>query len=129
MDDVFVTQLMSTSTHTVSPDTLVEEAAQILLEQEIGSVVVTDGGDGVEGILTTTDFVEIVAKSQPKAQTSVSQYMTTDVLTTTPETPITDVAETLEAEGIHHMPVVDETGALTGMITTSDLAAYLSHLR
>jgi len=129
MDDVFVTQLMSTPTYTVSPDTLVEEAAQVLLDNEIGSVVVTDGADEVEGILTKTDFVEIVAKSQPKAQTRVTRYMTTDVLTTSPGTPITDVAETLEAEGIHHMPVVDEGDALVGMITTSDLAAYLSHLR
>jgi CBS domain-containing protein len=31
--------------------------------------------------------------------------------------------------GIHHVPVVDDDGAVIGMVTTTDLASYVSHLR
>ncbi len=129
MDDIFVARLMSTDLHTVAPDTLVEDAGEAMLENGIGSVVVVDGDDRLEGILTTTDFVEIVAESHPKAQTSVSRYMTTDVVTTHAQASIRDVADTMIEHGFHHLPVVDEEEGVIGMVTTTDLAAYLSHVQ
>src|SRR6056297_1889406 len=129
MDDIFVGRVMSSSLHTVRPDTLVEDAAQILLEEDIGSVVVVDEDNQLEGILTRTDFVTIVSESHPKAETSVSRYMTTDVTTTTAQESIRDVADTMLEEGFHHMPVVDEEEGLIGMVTTTDLAAYISQVQ
>ncbi|MFC7127921.1 CBS domain-containing protein [Haloferax chudinovii] len=126
MEDVFVARLMSTALHTVTPDTLVEDAAQLILDNNISSVVVVDEDNRLEGILTTTDFVDIVAKSQPKAQTTVERYMTTDVITAGAQDSIVAVAESMTEHGFHHMPVVDEEEGVIGMITTSDLAAYLS---
>lgn len=130
MDDVFVGQLMSSTLYTVSSETLVEEAAKLLLDEGIGSVVVTDEKGRLEGILTTTDFVRIVAESHPKAETAVSAYMTTDVITTTAQESVHDVADTMIDHGFHHMPVVDdETKEVIGMVTTTDLAGYLSHVQ
>jgi CBS domain-containing protein len=128
MDDIFVGRVMSTDLQTVGPDTLVEDAAQLMLEEGVGSVLVVDESNGVEGILTTTDFVSIVARSQPKAETTVTRYMTEDVVTTTVGTPIRDVADTMVDAGFHHMPVVDEEEGVVGMVTTTDLASYLSHV-
>jgi CBS domain-containing protein len=128
MDDIFVGRVMSTDLKTVGPDALVEDAAGLMLGEGVGSVLVVDGSDRVEGILTTTDFVRIVAESQPKAETTVTRYMTTDVETTTAGTPITDVADRMVEGGFHHMPVVDEEEGVIGMVTTTDLAAYLSHV-
>lgn len=118
---------MSSDPKTVTPDTLVEDAATLMLEERIGSVVVVDEGGRLEGILTSTDFVRIVSKSQPKAETSVSRYMTTDVVTASANDPIADVADAMLDGGFHHMPVVDDDGVLIGMITTTDLTAYISH--
>ncbi|WP_255193505.1 CBS domain-containing protein [Natronobeatus ordinarius] len=129
MEDIFVGRLMSTDLHTASPDTLVEDAAQVLLENDVGSVLVVDDEGGLEGILTRTDFVEIVAKSQPKAQTTVSRYMTEDVITTDAGASIRDVADVMMEHGFHHVPVVDEDDRVVGMLTTTDLAAYLSHVQ
>ncbi|MFC6827138.1 CBS domain-containing protein [Halopelagius fulvigenes] len=127
MDDIFVARLMSSPVHTVSPDTLVETAAQTMLEEGVGSVVVTDEEDGLLGILTSTDFVRIVAERHPKDETPVSEYMSTDVVTTTAQEPITAAADTMIERGVHHVPVVDD-GTVIGMITTTDLTAYLSHV-
>lgn len=129
MDDIFVARVMSTGLHTVRPDTLVEDAAQVMLDNDIGSVLVVDEDNQLEGILTRTDFVTIVSESHPKAETSVSRYMTTDVITTTAQDSIQDVADTMLEEGFHHMPVVDEDEGLIGMVTTIDLATYISQVQ
>lgn len=127
MDDVFVAQLMSSDLETVSPDTLVETAANRMLEREIGSVLVVNEDDTLAGILTTTDFVQIVAERKPKDETPVSEYMSTDVLTTDAQEPIDEVAQRMLDAGIHHMPVVDaDDGKPMGIVTTTDLAAYVS---
>ena len=124
IDDVFVAQLMSTNLHTVSPDTLVADAAAVLLDHDISSALVVEDGRLV-GILTTTDFVDIVAKSQPKSQTTVERYMTPDPITADAQDPVPAVAATMIERGFHHVPVVDGDTPI-GMITTSDLAAYVS---
>ena len=125
IDDLFVASLMSPDVKTVTPETLVEEAADLMLEHEIGSVVVVDDDGELRGILTRTDFVAIVSGQKPKDQTPVSEYMTTDVLTATGGASIREVADRMVEAGIHHMPVVDDDEVI-GMITTSDLTAYLS---
>lgn len=130
MDDIFVAQLMSTDLQTVSPDTLVEEAADLMLAEDIGSVVVVDEDGGLEGILTTTDFVDIVANQKPKDETPVSAYMTREVVTAAAGDSIRDAADRMITYGIHHLPVVDDDdGSVIGIVTTTDLAAYLSNVQ
>ena len=128
MDDIFVARLMSSPVRTVSPDTLVETAAQSMLDAGIGSVVVADEAGKLEGILTSTDFVRIVAERRPKDETPVSEYMSTDVVSTTAQESITTAADTMIERGVHHVPVVDDDDTVIGMITTTDLAAYISHV-
>lgn len=126
MDDVFVARLMSSSLHTVTADALVEEAAQLMIEEEIGSVVVVGDDGTLEGILTTTDFVKIVAERRPKDRTPVSAYMTSEVITATAQESVPEVANRLLTYGIHHLPVVTDDGEPVGMLTTTDLAAYVA---
>ena len=128
-DDIFVARLMSTPVETVTPDTLVEDAAETLLDNDIGSLVVVDDDGQLAGILTTTDFVDIVAKSRPKAETTVERYMSTDVVTADAGDSVSDVADVMMERGIHHLPVVDDDEGVIGMITTKDMAAYLSSVR
>ena len=124
IEDVFVARLMTSDIHAVTPDTLVEDAAAVLLDNDISSALVVDDGVLV-GILTTTDFVDIVAKSQPKAETTVERYMSRDPITASAQDAVSSVAATMVEHGIHHVPVVDGDEPI-GIITTSDFAAYVS---
>ncbi|WP_123533760.1 CBS domain-containing protein [Halosimplex salinum] len=126
MEDIFVARLMTSGVQSVGPDTLVEDAAELMRSHGIGSLVVTDDDNRLVGILTTTDFVDIVAKSKPKADTTVERYMTTDVVTTTAQASIVEVADTMMEHGFHHVPVVDDEEGVIGMISTTDLASYIS---
>jgi len=52
---------------------------------------------------------------------SARDIMTTEVLTVSPETSISDLSKTLENRKIGGLPVVDKDGRLVGVITQSDL--------
>jgi CBS domain-containing protein len=126
MDDIFVGQLMSAPVETVSTETRLDEAAARLLEHNIGSVVVVDDAGHLEGILTATDFVRLAADDRVASEETVASYMSTDVITMTANDPITEVADTMIDNRFHHVPVVDETEGVVGIITTTDLTAYVS---
>lgn len=60
---------------------------------------------------------------------TVSDAMTTDPVTVTPETPVTDVARVMIDRGIGGVPVVDESGDLLGIVTESDLVVQDSDVK
>ncbi|WP_372909771.1 CBS domain-containing protein [Salinigranum sp.] len=126
MEDIFVGRLMSAPVETVRPHTPLDEAAAQLLEHNIGSVVVVDEEGHLEGILTATDFVRLAANDAVASAETVAAYMSTDVVTTTANHPITDVADTMIDNRFHHVPVVDDDEGVVGIITTTDLTAYVS---
>lgn len=129
MDDIFVARLMSTDLRTVAPDTLVEDAAGTMLAEDIGSVIVVDEDGGLAGILTRTDFVRIVAERKPKDETPVSAYMSTVDVTAGAQDSVRDVADAMIERGVHHVPVVDDEEGVIGIVTSTDIAAYVSQVQ
>ncbi len=127
MTDVFVGRLMSSPVVSVTPDTPVQEAATQLLDNDISSLVVTDEANEIVGILTSTDFVRMIADETVAAETTVADYMTTSVVTVTANDSVDAVAKTMVQRGFHHLPVVDESRVI-GMVTTTDVTAYVSHI-
>ncbi|MBV0923622.1 CBS domain-containing protein [Halomicroarcula limicola] len=126
MDDIFVGRLMSSPVQTVSADASAASVAEKMIAENISSVVVVDDAGQLEGIVTSTDFVRIAAQGGETDSIPVSEYMSTDVVTTTANESVESVADTLIANGIHHVPVTDETEGVVGMLTTTDLTAYVS---
>jgi len=126
MNDVFVGRLMSSPVETVRVDTPVVEAGRTMLDEGIGSLVVSDGDGHLEGIVTATDFVHVVAEELAAGATTVGEVMSTGVVTTTATDDVRDVADLMLERDIHHVPVVDPTEGVVGMLSTTDLAAYLS---
>ena len=126
MEDIFVGRLMSSPVHTVERDVPVQEAAETMVEADIGSLVVVDDG-AIDGILTSTDFVFAAADGGSTADALVGEYCSDVVTTTDANDTIRDVADIMIDHGFHHVPVTDD-GDVVGMITTSDMTAYVSHI-
>jgi Predicted signal-transduction protein containing cAMP-binding and CBS domains len=126
MDDIFVGQLMSSPVQTVGSGTPVHEAAEIMRNQDIGSVIVVDDIGRPEGILTSTDFVHLAADRASTETTLVEEYMNTVTTTAVANDSLEDAADRMMKNGIHHIPVVDEEEGVIGILTTTDLTAYLS---
>jgi CBS domain-containing protein len=129
MEDVFVGSLMSAPIHTVNGGVSLREAAQRLLEHDIGAIVVVDEETRLEGILTATDFVRTVADRDGYGpQTLVSTAMSTDVVTATASESVEVAADRMLESGHYHLPVLDGETVI-GIVTAADLAAYVSTVR
>jgi CBS domain-containing protein len=122
-----VERLMSTELVTIAPDASAADAAKRMLETGVSSVLVVDDGR-LAGLITATDFVSLVRQNEPNDETPASAFMTTEVVTIAPDDPIEEFAVPAD-RGYTHLPVVDGDGRLVGMVSTTDLTAYVSEHR
>lgn len=126
--DIPVDRLMSADLVTVTPETPIVEAGDMLTEHGIGSLMVVNAEDELVGILTSTDFVEMVTSGASTAETTVADRMSTDVITVGVDDSIRDAAAKMVSTDIQHLPVVNEDGGIAGMLSTTDLTAHLAYL-
>ncbi|GAB4324899.1 MAG: CBS domain-containing protein [Candidatus Sumerlaeia bacterium] len=110
---------------TVSRDETVLAAAQLMNEQRIGSVVVTDRDGSVCGIFTERDILtRIVAAQRDPAHTAVGEVMTAPVTCCHPDTPLEECRRVMSGNRIRRLPVAGADGRLVGIVTSGDLLAH-----
>ena len=124
--DTAVEKLMTTELETVSPNTEITDAANTLLDQNAGSLIALDEETRVSGILTCTDLAELVAENSVSTESTVEEYMTTDVITISPEASVQDAAGRMITAGIQHLPVTNGDDEMIGMLSTTDITNHLA---
>ena len=106
---------------TVAPDRSVREALAMLAEHGIGALVVSAGGDAVDGIVSERDVVRALHASGPGVLDGpVSALMTADVHTCVPGASVHDLARTMTDHRVRHVPVVED-GRLLGIVSIGDV--------
>ncbi|KMK67417.1 CBS domain-containing protein [Puniceibacterium sp. IMCC21224] len=114
---------------TVTPDSLVSDAAKILAEKRIGTVVISADGTTADGILSERDIVRELARHGERClSASVRDYMTAKLQTCTRADEADGILSRMTEGRFRHMPVVED-GKLIGLITIGDVVkARLSEL-
>lgn len=121
-----VEEIMSAPVKTVSSETTITEAARILREESIGSLVV--GADIIEGIVTETDIVDAVGRELDLDATTVEEVMTDPVVTVRPHEAVYIAGERMGHNAVKKLPVT-ENGKPVGIVTTTDLAHFFPRNR
>lgn len=116
-----VREVMSTPLETIAPDATVAEAAEKMHEKEINALVVRTTP---RSIVSSSDIIGAVAAGEDVTELRVSDVMTTDVETVTPDLFMEEVAAMMTTYGIKHLPVVEDD--YVGMISSTDVTAHLS---
>jgi len=114
-----VADVMTSPAHTTKPRESLASASARMHAEHVGSLVVSEGSAAL-GILTERDLLEAATAGADFSSASVSEYMTPQADTVTPETPVRDALEQLRSAGYRHIPVVDADG-LVGVISMRDL--------
>jgi CBS domain-containing protein len=104
---------------TAAADESLEEVATRLREKDVSALVVLDGYR-LAGIITERDIIRAVADRRDLAEGTAGDYMTLEPATVALETPLAEVARTMLAFGIRHLPVV-VAGEVLGMVSARDL--------
>jgi CBS domain-containing protein len=127
MTDAPVSEHMTSPVLTIASDTPIAAAADAMRQSEIKSIVVIDDACAPQGILTSTDVLDVAAEKADPTATTVSEYMTADVETVTADEPVTSAAGRMLESGINHVPVLESPeGTVSGILTTTDLVSVLS---
>jgi CBS domain-containing protein len=114
---------------TIPPQATVADAARMLSERRIGSLVVSSDGRRAQGILSERDIVREIGKRGPNCLSeSVESMMTRDLITCTRADSADDVLGTMTQGRFRHLPVVED-GEMVGLISIGDVVkARLSEL-
>src|SRR5258708_36934525 len=119
-----VAEVMTNDPYVVSRNAGVVEAARIMLERDVGSVLIVENGHLV-GIITDRDLaVRVVAAGLDPNTTKVDTVATSDLHLAMPNEPLDDVFERMATWRVRRLPVV-ESEKLVGMLAQADLVHEL----
>ena len=113
--------LMSTRVALTSPETSVAEAAVSMVKANIGSAVVMQGRF-LAGIITERDVLRSAASGEDLRVARVSDWMTPDPQSVSPDTSVEEAADIMLKHGFRHLPVV-EGRTVCGVVSLRDLFA------
>ena len=113
----------------VSSTTTVAEAARVLSDKRIGTVLVSDDGKTAAGILSERDIVRNLGAVGPGClDGTVGDYMTRKLVTCTMQTTAQELMQKMTDGRFRHVPVV-EGDAVIGLVSLGDVVkAQLSEL-
>ena len=146
-----VAEIMTTELVTVSPETSLQEAIQILAEREISGLPVVDDRGQLVGVISETDltwqetgvdtppyvmfldsiiYLQNPAKHNEEVHKALGQTVgeaMSDRLTTVKATqPVREAARIMHEEKVRRLPVVNEKEELIGMITQGDVIKMMA---
>ena len=117
---LMVKHVMIENVVTTNPNITVKDAIKTLNEKHVGSIVVTDDNEKCVGIFTERDAVRIIANEVP-LDTTIDQVMTKNVVTIGEEASLEEASRLVISHRIRHLPVVDNKGKLTGLLSVRKL--------
>lgn len=142
-------EIMEKEVITVTPETNISQAVDILLKNHINGVPVVDADGTLKGILCQSDLIfqqktlslppiltfldGIIPLSSSKkmeqqmkkmAAVTVAQAMVEDPVTVTPDTPVHKIAALMVEKRFHTLPVVD-AGKIVGILGKEDVLKTL----
>ena len=113
--------IMAAEVLTTSAERPVAEVTSMMVKVRVGSAVVMQGS-WLAGILTERDVLRAAASGLDLTKSPVSEWMTNNPITATPDTTIGEAAEVMLTNGFRHLPVV-EGRELKGMVSIRDVLA------
>ncbi|ELZ33701.1 CBS domain-containing protein [Halorubrum tebenquichense] len=123
-----VEEVMTTDLVTCDADAAVRDAAERMLRNRVGSVVVTDGGTPA-GILTESDVLHAAyATDDPLSTIPVQKAASAPLVTVGPDATLRTATERMRSEGVKKLVVVDGVTP-AGIVTTQDVVDNYAGIR
>ena len=115
--------IMNTSLVHLEHGTSVNQAALIMANQHIGSIIVTANSYPI-GIVTKTSLTKAVASGKDLHKLFLEEIMSSPLFSTSPEADMTEIASTMTINHIKKMPVLEHQRVI-GIITQTDIVKHI----
>jgi CBS domain-containing protein len=103
------------------------DVARLMVDHDCGEIPVVDGQRTMRpvGVVTDRDVVvRCVAEGKNPLEAEAGDVMSSPVVTVTPETTLDRVSDLMEKHQLRRVPVVDEAGAICGIVAQADIARH-----
>ena len=117
-----VDEIMEKDTITLRGDNSVKDAIELFFEKKIGGAPIVDNENRVIGIFTERDLLKYL-KENVQIDGPVRNFMTTSVITISPDTSIKEAMQIMINNKIRRLPIVEDH-TLLGVITTREIVRY-----
>jgi CBS domain-containing protein len=119
-----ILQSKGSAVFSVEPTIMVYRAIEQMCERNIGGLLITEGGK-LAGIFTERDYArKLILKGKSSKDTPISELMTKNPFTVTPENTIEDCMTLMTEKHIRHLPVVSGDG-IVGVISIGDVVKQI----
>ncbi|OQX18649.1 MAG: hypothetical protein BWK76_06990 [Desulfobulbaceae bacterium A2] len=129
---MYIANYMTIAPMSITPDTLLPQARELLLSRNFRHLPVVDDNDRLLGIVTDRDIRSAYPSSlssdeerrrilEAIAATPISRVMATELTTLTPTATLDDALMVFERRRVGAIPVVDNDGLLVGIFSIGDL--------
>lgn len=106
--------------YSVPPEISVFDAIQLMCLKDISSLIITQD-EKLLGIFTERDYIrKLILKGKHSNDTSISEVMTADPITVSPDNTVDECMRLMTKNRIRHLPVLDQDN-LIGVISIGDL--------
>lgn len=119
-----VSDVMVRNVITAKKDDKIKDIAIKMYENKVGSVVIVDEEGKPVGIITERDLVYVVARSLAP-DTPAWMVMTENPIVIREDALITEAMEKMRVQDIRHLPVVDTSGRLVGILSFRDVVDFV----
>jgi CBS domain-containing protein len=119
---------MTSNVKTATRDQSLREVATMMRDGDMGSVPVVEDGRLV-GIVTDRDIVVRSIADGKDASSPVGEAMTTEIFSVKPDDFVFEAIRLMGDKQVRRIPVVDENGALAGIIAMADIALEMEDER
>ena len=119
-----VNKIMLTDVPTLKKEARIGEAARLLVQSEIGCVVIVNNGKPV-GIVTELDFVRNAASKGSMLKEPISKIMASQVTSMAPSMKLDEALKIIDTKRFRRYPVV-EGEKLIGIATKTDVVNAIS---
>ncbi len=111
----------------IPEDATVHDAARYLRDHQVRAVGVTDKSGKLQGVVSQSDVSDkVAAENKCPAWMRVTEIMTKDLITVSPDVPLDECLRLMEKHSIYHLVVVDEKKGFHGMISVADLLQVIA---
>lgn len=119
---ILVRHIMTEAPKALSPERTVFDAAGLMDQYDIGVIPLADESDALVGLVTDRDLVlRVLAKQRDPREITLGEIATKNVVTTRPDTNITDARDLMAQNKIRRLPVV-KGDKLVGILALGDIA-------
>ena len=116
-----ISEVMTRSVETVSPDQTAKEAASFMLRAEAGSIPVCEN-DRVIGMITDRDIAVRGVAEGLGPDAPVRDLMSRDIICAHEDDDLDEVARRMSNEQVRRLPVLDSNERLVGIVSLGDLS-------